>query len=134
MINGINHITLSVRDINESFEFYKNILSFKPIMKSHFSAYLTINNIWIALQEEMDIDHNANTYSHIALNVDKTDYDIVVQILKQHNVIEWKSNDTEGDSFYFLDPSGNKFEIHYSNLKNRIEYGKSNWDKVEWFV
>jgi hypothetical protein len=47
----------------------------------------------------------------------------------------WKENETEGDSFYFLDPSGNKFELHYSSLRNRIEDGKANWgSEVTWYV
>ncbi|KPJ49965.1 glutathione transferase, partial [candidate division TA06 bacterium DG_26] len=34
MIRGINHITLAVRDIDESFKFYADVLGFKPIQKS----------------------------------------------------------------------------------------------------
>ena len=39
-ITGFNHLTLAVRDIDESFEFYKDVLAFKPIQKSPESAYL----------------------------------------------------------------------------------------------
>ena len=134
MINGINHITLSVSNIEESFNFYTKCLGCKPIMKSKKSSYVTISGIWIALQEECDLDHQNKTYAHIAFNVTKEDYDIIVNKLTKENVKEWKSNDSEGDSFYFVDPTGNKFELHYSDLNSRIEYGKRNWKNVEWYV
>ena len=133
MITGINHITISVSNIGVSFDFYKEVLGFKPVMKSSFSAYLLLSDLWIALQEEK-VERSNNTYSHIALNVKKDDYISMVEKLKEFNVIEWKKNDTEGDSFYFLDPSGNKFELHYSDLNSRINHGKRNWKNVEWFV
>lgn len=44
MINGINHITLSVKDVEKSFEFYKDILSLKPVAKWKNRAYLTAAN------------------------------------------------------------------------------------------
>ncbi len=33
MVTGINHITLSVRNANESFSFYTDVLGFKPIAR-----------------------------------------------------------------------------------------------------
>ena len=44
MINGINHITLSVKDVEKSFEFYKDIMSLKPVAKWKNGAYLTAAN------------------------------------------------------------------------------------------
>jgi catechol 2,3-dioxygenase-like lactoylglutathione lyase family enzyme len=40
MILGINHFTLSVNDIEESFHFYVDILGCKPIQKNPISAYV----------------------------------------------------------------------------------------------
>ncbi len=135
MINGINHITISVRDINTSFDFYKNVLLFKPVMKSEFSAYFKFKNLWIALQQEKREIQKNNLYSHIAFNISKRYYDKMVEHLKINKVKTWQKNKTEGESFYFIDPDGNKFEIHYSTLKDRIKHGKKNWsNKVKWFV
>lgn len=134
MINGINHITLSVSNLDESFHFYTNCLGCKPIMKSKYSSYVFLAGIWIALQEERGLEHYNQTYTHIAFNVAKIDYAIIVNKLQKEKVHEWKTNDTEGDSFYFTDPSGNKFEIHYSDLNARIEYGKKHWENIEWYV
>ena len=34
MIKGINHITLSVKSLERSFDFYRNTLGFRPLMKN----------------------------------------------------------------------------------------------------
>lgn len=133
MITGINHITWNVVDIEESFHFYTAILGLKPIMKSEWSAYFTAGHIWLAVVkgEPRDDVH----YDHIAFQVDKANYDHLVEALLAYGVRSWKDNETEGKSFYFLDPSGNKFELHYSGLDARIEDGKKNWDDtVTWYA
>lgn len=33
MITGINHITLAVKNLAESFKFYQEVLGFKPLAK-----------------------------------------------------------------------------------------------------
>ena len=135
MINGINHITLSVRDINESFKFYKNVLFLTPIMLSSQSAYCKAGDIWIALHEEKAINRYNESYTHFAFNVEQDSFNIIIMKLEEEGVNIWQKNHTEGDSFYFEDPSGNKLEIHYATLNDRIEYGKEHWDKnVKWFI
>ena len=51
-VTGVNHITLAVHDIEESFRFYHQILGFKPIQKSSISAYLLAGDMWIALSKD----------------------------------------------------------------------------------
>ena len=134
MINGINHITLSVTDITESFSFYKDVLFLTPVMLSSRSAYFKAGSTWIALSEEKDAKHNDETYSHIAFNVHEDDYQRIIDLLKENMIESWQDNNTEGESFYFRDPSGNKLEIHYSDLKDRVNFGKEHWDEdIMWF-
>ena len=33
MVQGINHINLSVRDLESAFNFYKDVLQFKPLCR-----------------------------------------------------------------------------------------------------
>jgi len=132
-IKGLNHITIAVSNIDISFEFYSNILKFKPIMKSEFSAYFDINGIWIALV----IDDNAGSsnHSHIAFTVEEDTFIEIKKELQENGVIEWQKNVTEGDSYYFLDPSGNKLEIHVGNMFDRIKHGKMYWENnVKWYI
>ncbi len=134
MIDGINHITLSVVDIGTSFLFYRDVLGFKPVMRSPFSAYFTFGGIWLALVEEKSANRENDTYAHIALNLVKKDFRTMVERLVENGVVQWQENRSEGESFYFLDPSGNRFELHYSTLEARVKHGKEEWDGVEWFV
>ncbi len=132
MIVGINHITWNVADIEETFDFYINILGLKPVMKSDWSAYFKAGDTWLAIVKGNKREDSR--YDHVAFHVEKRDYDKFVQMLVERNTEQWKENGSEGDSFYFLDPSGNKFELHCSSLKTRIEEGKKNWgDSVTWY-
>jgi catechol 2,3-dioxygenase-like lactoylglutathione lyase family enzyme len=134
MINGINHITISVKNIDTAFIFYKNVLKLKPVMKSNRSAYFLAGKMWIALdqQEKYIIPEN---YSHICFNISKRHYNYFVKNIRENNIIEWQKNKTEEDSIYILDDSGNKLEIHFSTLKERIKYGKNHFSKdIEWYI
>jgi len=134
MINGINHITLSVNNIERTFWFYKDILNLKPIMKSQTSCYFLAGNTWIAFVLEND-NQERRLYSHIALNCEKAEMDIFKKRMEENGIRKWQENETEGESIYFLDPSGNKLELHCTSLADRIGDGKKNWGtKVEWFL
>lgn len=133
MISGVNHITWDVTDIDETFAFYVDLLGFTPIMKSEWSAYFLAGDVWLAVckGERRDDDR----YDHLAFHVDEEQYAGFVARLLSRGVQEWKENETEGDSFYFLDPSGNRFEIHSSSLEARIRDGKARWGEgVKWYV
>jgi catechol-2,3-dioxygenase len=133
MITGINHITISVRNIDSAFSFYKNLLNLKPVMKSNRSAYFTAGKIWIALDQKEKFIPSEN-YSHICFNVPKKYYNKIAERIRKENITEWQSNQTEGESIYLLDDSGNKLEIHCSGLKQRIKHGKKEWgSEVQWF-
>ena len=134
MINGINHITISVKNIDTAFIFYRNVLKLKPVMKSNRSAYFLAGKIWIALDQKEKYIISEN-YSHICFNVPKRHYNYFVKNMRENNIIEWQKNQTEGDSLYILDDSGNKLEIHFSTLKERIKYGKKHFCKdIEWYI
>ena len=134
MINGINHITISVKNIDIAFSFYKEILGFKPVMKSSRSAYFLAGKIWIALDQKENYIPSEN-YSHICFNVKRSHYKTFIEKIKKNEIKEWQKNETEGDSLYILDDSGNKLEIHFSTIKDRIKHGKKHFGKdVKWFV
>ncbi|MBW4675649.1 MAG: VOC family protein [Desmonostoc geniculatum HA4340-LM1] len=75
MIAGINHITLSVSDVEKSFEFYTKILGCQAIAKWKKGAYLLAGNLWLCLS----LDANTRTspaveYSHIAFSVAEQEF------------------------------------------------------------
>ncbi len=104
MILGINHLTWNVADIEAAFQFYVDALGFKPVMKSAWSAYFLAGDVWVAVVKGDPRDDER--YDHIAFHVEKTAYLDLVAGLVAQGVPQWQDNETEGDSFYFLDPVG----------------------------
>ena len=136
MISGINHITLSVRDTEQSFEFYTQVLGFQPVAYWPKGAYLLAGSTWIALV--LDPTTRAASlpeYTHIAFSVSAVEFESMSQRILQSGAAIWQENWTEGDSLYFVDPNGHKLEIHASDLAARLKSAKENpWDGLEFFL
>ena len=78
MISGVNHITVSVNDMDESFRFYVDVLGFKPIQKNPRSAYLSAGDLWFVIERSPDRGAiPAQDLSHIALSVDQATFDAI---------------------------------------------------------
>ena len=127
MISGINHITLSVTDLDRSFNFYVELVGLTPVVRWYKGAYLTAGDLWISLTlDEKTRRAPLNEYSHIAFSVEKEDFESMRKNLQDNGVEKWQENHSEGDSFYFLDPDGHKLEIHIAGLHNRLKAMKKN--------
>jgi catechol 2,3-dioxygenase-like lactoylglutathione lyase family enzyme len=136
MITGVNHITLSVRDLEESINFYSNILNFKLLAKWPNGAYLSAGDIWLALILDPKLRVSPlPEYTHIGLTVSIENFPILSQRIQQSGAKIWQENKSEGASLYFLDPNNHKLEIHASGLETRIKTAKeSPWQGLEFFV
>jgi len=136
MLTGINHITLAVKDTEESFRFYTQVLGMKPVAKWPKGAYLLAGDTWLALHQDSSTRAGALTeYTHIAFSVSHDDFATMEARIRSSGAVIWQENWTEGDSLYFLDPNGHKLEIHASDLENRIRSAKQNpWDDLQFFV
>ena len=144
MITGMNHINISVQDIERSFLFYKDVLGLKPLCKSDGSAYFLAGNpdapgcLWFSL----DLDRNrlrkpSSCNTHFAFSVEDQDFDALSQRITQSGAKIFKENTSPGKSLYFLDPDDHKLEIHVGNWQARIHAKKANpghWKNMEWFV
>lgn len=135
MITGINHITLSVNDIGESFDFYVGVLGLRPVMKSERSAYLLAGKTWVALVKDRNTRGNGlPEYSHFAFTVSKQEFGAMSERIRGSGATIWQGNRSEGASLYFLDPNGHKLEIHASGLETRLEALKvENINGMEFF-
>lgn len=127
MINGINHITFAVSDLNRSLAFYVELLGLRLVAQWQQGAYLQAGATWIAL----NVDRNkkkqpASDYTHVAFNVLSLDYHRLKARLEDAGVDAFKENTSEGESFYFLDPDGHKLELHYHTLEHRLSWAKEN--------
>jgi catechol 2,3-dioxygenase-like lactoylglutathione lyase family enzyme len=136
MITGINHITVTTKNIELAFEFYKDILAFKPLCKWDKGAYFLVGNTWFCINYDENTTATQD-YTHIAFNVTQNDFENIKTKIIQGNAKIFKDNLSEGDSLYFCDPDGHKLEIHVGNWQTRLATKKSNsgnWHNVEFFV
>lgn len=132
MLTGLNHITLAVKDVNKSFDFYTNLLGMTAHAKWLKGAYLSLGDLWFCLN--LDESKPSKDYTHIAFSISKMDFIAMKDHLVKHKIKEWKTNTSEGDSLYILDPDGHKLEIHVGNLKSRLKSMKNeNFQNLEFF-
>ncbi|SCY55220.1 Catechol 2,3-dioxygenase [Alkaliphilus peptidifermentans DSM 18978] len=135
MINGINHITFAVSDLEKSVEFYVNLLGLRLVGKWDKGAYLLAGNQWVALNiDNAAVLETKSDYTHISFNVLSTDFQKMKDKLESVGVKSFKENSSEGDSFYFLDPDGHKLELHYNTIEDRLKWAReNNWSTFELY-
>jgi catechol 2,3-dioxygenase-like lactoylglutathione lyase family enzyme len=136
MILGVNHINLSVSDIEKSFLFYSELVGLKPLCKWPYGAYFLAGNDWFCLNvTNTRIVETRKDYTHYAFSVDHADFIIVVEKLTRAGIKPFKENRSEGQSFYFLDPDGHQLELHTGDWRTRTDAKKkSPWPGVEFFI
>ncbi|MCG8566382.1 MAG: VOC family protein [Desulfobacterales bacterium] len=131
MLTGLNHITIEVSDLDQSLGFYSQLLGMRPRAKWRHGAYLTLGDLWFCL-----IQGNARPgqdYTHFALDISQLDCAAMAERLDAEGVPRWKENESEGDSFYILDPDGRRLEIHCGSLKTRMEsMAPEDYPDLEW--
>ena len=118
MITGINHLTLAVREVDRSLDFYVNFLNCHTEARWDQGAYLSLGSLCLCLSA--DESKPASDYTHIAFSVAADSFAESVALLKTAGVSVWKTNSSEGNSFYFLDPDGHKLELHDGDLSSRL--------------
>lgn len=135
MITGLNHITLAVRNLARAFDFYKDILGFKPLLKWDKGAYFLVGDLWFCLSEDKKTHAGPLAeYTHIAFSVPPENFASLADKIKDAGALIWKDNRSEGDSLYFLDLDGYKLEIHCGDIHTRIaHYKKTQPQKYKFF-
>ncbi|MEM7303708.1 MAG: VOC family protein [Pseudomonadota bacterium] len=135
MITGLNHITLSVSDLEKSFRFYSETLGFIPVAKWENGTYLEAGDLWLALLVGSNSEKRSpSDYSHIAFSCEVHEFGPLTARLEAAGHNAWQENRSEGDSYYFLDPDGHKLEIHLGNLETRLKSMKEEpWGEITFF-
>ncbi len=127
MITGVNHLTFSVRDLDESIGFYTGVLGFRLASRGDGEAHLLAGDAWVALILDSSTRGNVlPEYTHVAFSVAAKDFAALDRRIRRSGAEIWQENRTRGDSLYFLDPNGHKLEIHASDLGSRIESEREN--------
>lgn len=124
MLEGINHVTIAVNDLQQSLDFYTKKLAMKLEVVWAKGAYLSVAGQWICLAVgEVKVNED---YSHLAFTIAKERFDEFSEGLIAKGVTQWKENKSEGDSLYILDPDGYKLEIHVGDLHSRLSKMRAN--------
>ncbi|CAN5709201.1 FosA family fosfomycin resistance glutathione transferase [soil metagenome] len=127
MITGVNHLTFSVRDLEESVRFYVEVLGLRSVSRKDEEAHLLAGDTWVALIPDPCVRDGVSTeYTHTAFSVSAKDFAALDRQIRKSGAEIWQENQTQGDSLYFLDPNGHKLEIHASNLEARLESDRRN--------
>ena len=134
MITGISHITLSVRDLEESGAFYTQVLGFRPVARWPTGAYLLAGDVWMALVVDERLREGAlPEYTHLAFAVSQQDFADLSQRIRRSGAEIWQDNRSEGASLYFVDPNGHKWEIHAGDLETRLRAAREDpWPGLEF--
>ena len=122
MLTGLNHLTLAVRDLQRSIDFYHDLLHFHLAAQWDAGAYLHLGELWLCLT--LDAAPHAAVapaYTHYAFSIAQADFAVYCAGLRAQGIVEWQANRSEGDSFYFLDPDGHQLEAHVGSLASRLE-------------
>lgn len=131
MLKGLNHITLAVSDVTASLAFYVDVLGFKGHVRWSAGAYLSLGDLWLCLS--LDEPDTKSDYTHIAFDLDESEFPGFQDKIAALNVTEWKTNKSEGKSLYILDPDGHKLEVHAGNLERRLQSLRAEpYDGLVW--
>ena len=120
---AFNHIALSVKDVNESVEFYQNVLQLKEIKNTASDS----KTRWLSLNEgkqlhlipRPDFEVKVNKAVHFALST--SDLDFVIATLNKLNIefSDWQDHPNkiyirkDGiKQIYFQDPNGYWIELN----------------------
>jgi catechol 2,3-dioxygenase-like lactoylglutathione lyase family enzyme len=122
MLTGLNHLTLSVRELARSVAFYRDTLDLRLHARWDRGAYLSAGDLWLCLSlDGQDTAALASPgYTHYAFSISREDFAAFAARLRAAGVPEWQQNRSAGDSLYFLDPDGHRLEAHVGSLAQRL--------------
>ena len=112
-VRGLNHITLAVADLDRSTAFYVDGLGLNLAKRWETGAYLEAGALWLCLSYDPETRRKPHPdYTHIAFDVSQEAFAAAVAQVEAAGARPWRQNRSEGDSYYFLDPDGNRIEFY----------------------
>ncbi|RVT93395.1 VOC family protein [Sphingomonas crocodyli] len=121
-IRGLNHLTLTVADLDRAVDFYRDLLGLALRARWAEGAYLEAGSLWLCLSLDPTATQASRTdYTHYAFDVAPDDFDALATRIRAAAPI-WKDNRSEGASLYFLDPDEHRLELHAGSLASRLAH------------
>jgi catechol 2,3-dioxygenase-like lactoylglutathione lyase family enzyme len=117
VIESINHIGITVSNLEESVKFYRDLFDFDTIDKASSPGltFMRVADITIGLYEEPGYKNSSESRARISFYVDEEDFEDAVEELEERNlqIVYGPENLRKGQTVVFLDPDGNQIELSY---------------------
>lgn len=111
---SMNHVSLSVADVNRSADFYSRVLGLQIISRPANGGL----NMGLGAQSFLGLYQfqNPGTMHHLCIGVEGYDADTMAARLAQHGIVGSVSRDpanrtSGGDQLYFNDPDGIRVQL-----------------------
>ena len=122
-LHGVDHTARPTWKLNETVEFYRDVLGFRVAALWAEGAYLEAGPLWLCLSlDPQSVQQPARDYTHVAFDVDGAGFEAIRARLQSACAPTWKDNRSEGASHYFLDPDGHRLELHVGSLRSRLDH------------
>jgi len=120
IIESLNYIVLTVSNLENSIEFYKDLFDFEVIHKYSDAgkAVLRIGDIVIELNEVDGYKAAEDTMSAIAFYIDEEDFEDALSEIEdiEIEIVYGPENIRNGQTVIFLDPDENRIELSYPKI------------------
>jgi catechol 2,3-dioxygenase-like lactoylglutathione lyase family enzyme len=117
VIESINHIGITVSNLEESVKFYRELFDFDLIDKASGPglAFMRVADISIGLYESPGFKNTDAVKHRIAFYVDEEDFEDAIDELNEREIeiTFGPENIRKGKTVVFLDPDGNQIELSY---------------------
>lgn len=129
LVKGFNHLTINVKNLDRSLDFYTEVLGMRIRHRGNKDAYLEWGAAWICLIERENYCEDLKDklgVDHVAFYIEDEHFQDAVKLLHEHKVhiVRGPIQRGMGWSINFLDPDGTQLELHTSNLEERMKVWK----------
>ena len=120
IIEGINHIGISVSNLEEGINFYKDFFDFEVVEKLSNSgqAFMKMGDIIIGLYEVDGYKADTESETRVSFYVDEEDFEDALDEIEntELEIVYGPENIRNGQTVVFLDLDGNKIELSYPKI------------------
>lgn len=120
VIESVNHIGITVSDLDKSVKFYKELFDFDVIenISNSGQAYLKMGDILLSFIEVKGYKNSDDSRNCISFYVDEEDFEDAIDEIEETGikVVFGPENIRKGQRIVFADPDGNHIELSYPKI------------------